>query len=317
MSQTIAMDVLRHSCAACGGACQGVNIRLLEDEVEPIRALGAELGIDDPVQDGPILRIAHGRCVFQADDGRCRVHAAKGYAAKPVLCRQYPVIATRVDNEIRVGIDPGCYHASASWRDGPLVADSDLIAGRGPLKPLEARRELLVMDLLDAEGVTVARAIQSITGMPGVGPDTLPLGFDQRLILRIQDIGMAEIVHQDAAGPSLGHWLGPVAEAAATWDPLHPPAWPVLTPEQEAWALEVTRRMVYLRLGATALPSVLGVTLLTLAGAVVIGWSGADDLPTFGGRLAAWTRAIRATAFWRAILPHDNTLLWLARGDNP
>jgi hypothetical protein len=86
----------------------------------------------------------------------------------------------------------------------------------------------------------------------------------------------------------------------------------VLSPAEDAWAVESTRRMVYLRLAAE-IPWGAGIALLVLSGAVICAW--ADPEPdAFGPALASWNRAIRAQPFWARLLPDQPRLQWLAQG---
>jgi hypothetical protein len=71
--------------------------------------------------------------------------------------------------------------------------------------------------------------------------------------------------------------------------------------------------MLFLRL-APLIPSVQGVTLLTLGGALACAWTNADP-EHFGPALAGWARAIRFRALWQALTPDAITMRWLATGE--
>ena len=67
-----------------------------------------------------LLRFEDGRCVFLDAHG-CRIHAAQGPAAKPAICRQYPLVETDTGGGHRVGVDPGCYSAWQTRGAAPLA----------------------------------------------------------------------------------------------------------------------------------------------------------------------------------------------------
>ena len=83
--------------------------------------------------------------------------------------------------------------------------------------------------------------------------------------------GCLTLIDRPDMAPKLRWSLGHVATAVKGWDPAAPPAWPALAPTEEAYALDVIRRMIYLRL-AWQLPSVAGVALLTAIGAIASAW---------------------------------------------
>ena len=107
------------------------------------------------------------------------------------------------------------------------------------------------------------------------------------------------------ARPELGQpvreALTPMVAAIPGWDPAKPPPDPVLSPEQEAFAIEVCRRLVFLRL-VPSLPVVQAVALLSLLGAVAAGWT--DPSPdAFGRSVTSWSHALRTSLFWSALVP--------------
>ena len=137
------------ACTGCGGSCQGVRVQLLDDEIEPVRGHAVRLGIADPVEHGR-LRFADGRCVF-LEGPRCALHARVGAAAKPAVCRQFPLVAVETEAGRRVGIDPGCYTAWSTRAAAPLPADTPLTS-RVMLEPAAVRQEAGLLALLDAPG---------------------------------------------------------------------------------------------------------------------------------------------------------------------
>ncbi len=287
----------------------GVRVRLVsEEEDERVRALGAELGVESPVVDGR-LRFVDGRCVF-LDPAGCRLHARYGAAAKPTICRQYPLVLVDTGAERRVGIDPGCYSAWAT-RDAPALASEEGLLGHHvPLDAAAARQEAAVGGILAAPGVTVAGALGALLGVPGA--TSLPPGFAGRWIARLQAADLAGLLARPETGDAVRIGLAPMMATLARLDPGAPPPWPALAPAEDAWAVEVSTRMVSLRLCAS-FPFVPGVALLALGGAVVVGW--ADPTPAaFGRGLAAWSRAMRAPPWWQAVVPGPEALRELVGG---
>ncbi len=307
------LGTLRHACTCCGGSCNGVHIRVVgEEERDRILGYATELSIDDPMDERQVLRLVDGRCCFQDPETElCRIHAAHGLEAKPHLCRQYPLVATKVESgDVRVGVDPGCYASFLSWRSGPEVEAIQLMTG-GVLYEGDGhqRQEEDVLQLLEAEGMSVAAALGLLTGTRSQG-GALPAGLDERIVQAVQAMDLPGLVALPDAGPAMRRAMRPLARAAPSWE--RPPPWPALSPEAEAWALEATRRLIWLRLNRN-LPSAPVTALLALVGAVAAGWVARDDAH-FGATYAGWLRGLRAPAFLRALLPEPAALEWLAHG---
>ena len=307
------LDTLRHACTCCGGSCNGVYIRVVgEEERERILGFADELGIAEPMDERQVLRLVDGRCCFQDPESElCRIHGAHGFEAKPYLCRQYPLVATKVEGgDVRVGIDPGCYASFLSWREGPEVGAVQLMTG-GVLFEGEAhqRQEEGVLQLLEAESMSVAVALGLLTGVRSRG-GALPAGLDNRIVQAVQGMDLPGLVALPDAGPAMRRAMRPLAEAAPGWE--QAPPWPAVSPEAEAWALEATRRLIWLRLNRN-LPSAPVTALLALVGAVAAGWVARDD-GHFGQVYAGWLRGLRAPAFLKALVPEPAALEWLARG---
>ena len=303
---------LLHTCAACGGSCQGVAVVLTSaDEQARIAGFAQDMGIEAPFDGKGRLTRARGRCVFLNDQGLCRIHATHGYMAKPAVCRQYPLVAVRVGPDVRVGLDPGCYTHAQSWRTGPQVPTQDLMASAVELPPQEAAFEERVVDLLQAPGMTLAQAASVLTGEPTTGTD-LPRAFAARCVRLAADASLREKVADPATGPLFRRELLAVLDHTMGLDPDALPPWPVLPPEGEAYALDALSRLVWLRL-ARAIPSVAGVAGLGMMGLVLCAWA-APDHAAFGRMTAAWFRAMRSPVFWGHLLPTADRLAHLLRG---
>ncbi len=296
------LGTLRHRCAMCGGSCQGVNVSLSsEQELAQVTAQAAELGIDDPAPEGVLRRVA-GRCVFLGEDELCRIHGTWGLAAKPRVCQQYPMIATRVGSETRVGLDPGCFHSVTSWQTGPEVPGGSLMVSVSnqpdALLPHEAR----VMEVLEhAQGIEHALAML----VPGELED-----FLGRWIRSLQGVDLARLLAEPETAPSLGQSLGPLATAIPSWTAIPGP--PALSDNARDFAVHAAKRMVWLRL-CPRVPSPAVVALLSLAGGLACGWTDPTDA-SFGQALAGWMRAIRAPAVLGRLLPSPQALQALVEG---
>lgn len=314
MSEIQALAPLRHACLGCGGSCRGVNVPLVgEDEIGRMVVLAYGLGIDNPIVDGA-LRLQDGACVFLDADARCRLHTRWGPEAKPRVCRQYPTVVVHTEAGARSGIDPGCYTAWKTWRTGPEVDVEAFVGAEATLDERQARYEAGLLGVTGQPGATIARLLEAMC--PGKVDDTgLPPGLAARMVERVQAADVPGLVARPEAGASFRAALAPLAASVGTWRADAPPVWRGLPAESEAWAVEVVRRTLHLRL-SSRIPYVQGVALLVATGAVVCGW--ADARPeAFGPALAAWSRALRMPAFWRALTPDPAALLWLATGARP
>ena len=302
---------LRHDCTGCGGCCHGVVVFLNQQERARVRALAAQAGMEDPVEDGE-LRFQGGRCLFQAEDERCRIHVEHGLEAKPLLCQQYPLVLSRTAQGVRAGVDPGCYDGWKSWQNGPLLQGRAGAVETHKLSPKAARHEEKLLDLLDLPELTIARLASMLTDELPPGPRALPAAFARRAVERVKQAGLSGLVTTEASGAMLHDVLKPVFEHAETIDPHALPPWPVLAPTEEAFALELLQRLLWLRAVRTV-NNPTGVVVLGLVGVMLCAWH--DPAPAvFGPALAGWTRIVRSPAFLQALAPDPADLLQLATG---
>lgn len=315
MSRIETLDVLRHVCHGCGGSCSGHRVRLLEGEAEALLPRAAALGVAQPL-DGDRLREIDGACVFLSERG-CALHARFGAASKPRVCQQFPVLAVRVEDGLRLGLDPGCLTTWRSWRTGPEIEVDSAIVSPAPYDEATRASEAGLLALTGAPDATVARLLGTLSGEDPEG-EALPAGFADRwcrLLLRAPLVeslgrhGQAPVFHRHLS------WLLAALDGALVEG--QPPAWPLLGAEADAFAVEVTRRMVFLRLGWRRGPPP-AIALATLAGAVTCAWGlearGELDEDRWAMALAVWTRAIRSDIFWRSIFPEPRVLRWLVTG---
>ena len=300
----------RHRCFCCGTCCQGVFVEVDGEEAERATRLGAELGIEEAVTDGG-LRFENGACVFLGESMQCRLHATYGAEAKPLRCQQYPFVAIRTETgELRAGIDPSCENSWRSWRDAPVVQPGEAVVRHRPIRQEQAPLEGQLLKLSGHPGLTLTTWLRVLAAAgPGDGP---PVGFAGRLIAQAQVMHLTDYLERSDTGAAIARALHHLPDHIAGWDMDTPPPWPELAPELDAFVVEATRRMIFLRLAGTH-PSVLATALLTLSGAVICAWASPE--PTrFGPAFSAWTRAIRVRRFWQPLAPDPMTLRWLATG---
>ncbi len=302
-----ALSPLRHSCLGCGGSCHGVRVRLFPDEVASIENAAISLGVSDPIVDGRVRQDA-GQCAFLDAHQRCRIHANLGSERKPRICKQYPIALVRTETEVRAGIDPGCYTAFQTWHTAPEIDVEAYGAAESTFDAGAIRQEAALLRLLHAPNASIPSLLRALC--PGE-PDAvgLPIGLRERWASRWENPAIAALLADAHTGPSLRRGIQPLLAASESWSPP-----PVSLPagEAEAWALEVCKRMLYLRL----LPNYPGqaVALMTLLGAVSAHWAGPAH---FAPGLAAWVRALRAPAFWAAFVADPHQMMWLATGQSP
>ncbi len=294
-----ALGPVRHACTGCGGSCETVRPRVLPDEAEGIGERARALGVDDAIVEGH-LRQEQGRCVFLDEASRCRLHLTFGADSKPRICRQYPVVVLDTGGERRIGLDPGCYTAITTWRTGP-PSDEAWVVAKGALAEAGEREEAAVVGLLGRPGATVAQILDML--VPGGLGEGLPDGLSARLATRIAAADLATLLARPEVGPAMRQGLMPLCAVA-------PRPW-ALAAEEEGFGIDAVRRLVWLRLMPGFPPS--AAALLGLCGVVAAAWADPRPAP-FGAAVAAWTRAVRAPMFRKALVPDSGALQWLATG---
>src|SRR5262249_51246004 len=107
-------------CHGCADCCHEYSVQVTEEERKRIEDQGwSQLpeyqGIDLFVREGsrrkPNWRLNHranSACIFLNDDGRCKIHAKFGSAAKPLACRVFPFMLVPTGDHWRVGIRFAC-----------------------------------------------------------------------------------------------------------------------------------------------------------------------------------------------------------------
>ncbi|MFO0749609.1 MAG: YkgJ family cysteine cluster protein [Myxococcota bacterium] len=310
----IALRPLRHACHACGACCEGWRIRFV-DPAEEARIVrhGAALGVERPVEGGA-LRMVDGRCVFLDERKLCRIHAAFGLSEKPKVCQQFPKRATLAEDGYRVGLDPACVSTAKTWRDGPEIEPLPAMQEERRLDPEIAASERGLIGLTLMPDASVARFVGHLTGDARAVPE-LPRPFAQRLVKALAVFDLKAQLAGPASGASedLRARLAHVPPRLMQLDMQRPPAWRgVLPPALDAFALEVLRRHLFLRLGDPLVPP-FAQALLVVLGVTACAW--ADPSPaTFPGALSSWARLVRSSSFWGALLPDSEHARWLVTG---
>ena len=127
---------LRHACQACGSCCSATDVGPLPDAVvQAIQAVdwSDELGGLSPFREvesapGQVVRLMAMRedqCVFLDEDRLCRVHRRLGVEKKPVPCRQFPYVFTRVGDRIDVSLQMECRAFDRAQRAAGPAAESE------------------------------------------------------------------------------------------------------------------------------------------------------------------------------------------------
>jgi len=320
----IALRPLRHACYQCGTCCQGWRVHLTEAERERVLRQAVELEVVNPVLEHVVegddnntprfmLRTDKGRCVFLSEDNLCRIHGTFGADEKPLVCRQFPRRVTQAEDGLRLGIDPACTSTYRSWENGPEVEPLLGMQSTVILGPELIASEQGLLALLSQPDMTIARFVAIITGAPPHLTE-LPVGFVGRVIACLRIADLAPFFKDPGAGRDVLYRISHLPEFLRTLSPTEPPPWQGrLTPALDAFAREVMRRHLFMRLGDPELPP-MAQALLMLTGVLVCGWADANE-ESFPEALAAWVRLVRIRGFWSRYLPETATARWLMLGD--
>jgi Fe-S-cluster containining protein len=308
-----ALGPLRHRCYACGKCCFGIKVELLDQqEHDRIDGHAKTLGIENAIVDNVIRFDDQGRCVFLGENLLCSIHGKFGFKEKPRRCQEYPIKAVQVeDQKVRIGVDPSCVNLYRSWQDGDVQDTGDPIQREITLDDHDRRAEAALINMSRVEGASVAMLLHVVSGKPSRGPH-LPPGMGTRLIRRAKQLRMGQFLSHPEIGWGMEGPLAHLPDAFDALDPDAPPDWPAISADQDQFALEVMRRMLFLRY-ASIRPASQAQALLILAGAVLVGWADPDPV-RFGEGISAWSRASRYKAFWLRMFPDPQTLMWVATG---
>jgi Fe-S-cluster containining protein len=291
---TTPWGALRHACTGCGGSCQSVGVVPLgDDERARVRRHAAALGVEDPIDVTGALRRVGGSCVFLDAQDRCRIHATFGGTEKPSVCQQFPVVATRVGDDVRVGLDPACYAQIGTWRSAPELDVGRLVVAPAPLPEAFVDVEQQVLSALRG----ARRPEQALAALFGGDADALV----DRLRARFRAADLPALVAAGDVGPRLG-------EALRDVDLDGPPS--PLDETTAAFATDAAARVVWLRLGRPIdHPAVVAALVLSLS---ILASAGAPAPDRFGARLAGLLRALRSPVVLGRLFPTPTSLReWL------
>lgn len=138
-----ALGEARFACSCCGVSCRSLNLGpLLPADVERLQGLDWSGTAHDParffitrdgeplapedLRDGvPFLRREGGGCQFLGKDNLCEVHVRFGAAAKPHMCRAFPLYlrATPTGVVVALRLDE-CNEAEKAMAGAPIAADA-------------------------------------------------------------------------------------------------------------------------------------------------------------------------------------------------
>jgi hypothetical protein len=175
--------------------------------------------------------------------------------------------------------------------------------------PDQVKVESALLAACSRPGASIAALLAVSCGVEP-GSTDLPPGFARRWVVAVRAAPLRRLLDRPEVGPSHREWLGAVLDAAETWDPASPPAWPILAPEDEARAVRMIREMLFLRL-CSRIPLVQATALLLLGGAVACAWADPEPGPFFT-RFSTWCRMLRAGPFWQGLAPSPAALQALA-----
>jgi Fe-S-cluster containining protein len=128
------LDGARFACQGSGECCQNYNLGPLDDEdVRRIDALDLSSFGEGPFIEAysrdesgapeHYLRKVDERCIFLQPDMRCGLHARFGPAAKPNLCRVYPLLQTTTLDGVKISDYGSCSSFATSCRAGRPLAE--------------------------------------------------------------------------------------------------------------------------------------------------------------------------------------------------
>ncbi|MEL6182520.1 MAG: YkgJ family cysteine cluster protein, partial [Myxococcota bacterium] len=130
-SVLLGTEPLRHRCVGCGRSCEGHPIGPLDpafldrlpDIIAHLSPHHADLSDTQTVvtsnQDASYLAMTpQASCIFLGTDRRCRIHAHLGAAAKPLVCRLFPLQIVDTEQGLRVA-STRCFEAHRSWEPEP------------------------------------------------------------------------------------------------------------------------------------------------------------------------------------------------------
>lgn len=114
-----------YDCHGCTNCCRELVVQLTASDRDRID----QQNWADELSTQPYVRLGRnhvlnqtpdGRCVFLSDDGKCRIHARHGSAAKPLACQLYPFTLEADEHGLRAGLRFDC--PTVARNDGSPLA---------------------------------------------------------------------------------------------------------------------------------------------------------------------------------------------------
>jgi Fe-S-cluster containining protein len=198
---------LRFTCTCCGSCCHGVNIGPVTEDVqaglsgERYAALAAEeprkpdllcAMVPDGDPEGKVITVCqsvNGRCVFEREDGLCRIHARYGMEFKPHVCRLFPFHFHLTPRGVVVGLQMECRDILRAAQGQPVREQQEEVRGLlALLDDIPEVRQFLSVDgeatmSYEAYEALEAEVLDLVTGRGSGGFDTI-LEVNRRVLDR-------------------------------------------------------------------------------------------------------------------------------------
>lgn len=224
-------------CHGCSDCCRTYAVPLSDEERQRIEGQG---WANEPGFSGVELfttvkgntSLAHrpgGGCVFLNEDGRCRIHAKFGSAAKPLACRAYPFVLVPGGDHWRVGLRFTCPSVAENKGRPMGVHANDAAAYGAELEPRGRPAELPPPELQAGQSVSwsdlhrFTKAIGDIVSTPDV-----PMEHKLRHVLKLSRT-LRKLHFDKVTGQRLSELLEVLTEATAeeveTNANVPPPGW--------------------------------------------------------------------------------------------
>lgn len=231
-------------CHGCGECCREYQVTVTDEEKARIVSQGWDkdpryAGMPLFIRGGswlrPVYRLntrADNTCIFLDEQGRCRIHAKFGSAAKPLACRIYPFVFVPAGDHWRVGIRFACPSAAdnrgremkASLDDlreyASILETREKIAGRPPDAPPLRTGQRVSWTELQSFNDALLKIMRR--------PDS-PIEYRLRMCLAL-DALCRQARFDSISGPRLTEFLGVIVEGLSSetqHDPerIDPPGW--------------------------------------------------------------------------------------------
>lgn len=213
----------RYSCHGCGDCCRDFTVQLRPADLAQLaeqrweERLGERVTVEFRGQTY-LRQRPDGACVFLQPDGKCRIHAEHGLAAKPLACQMFPWVLAPQEDRVQVGISFACQSVLGNQGAGMTSHLADLRRMAELVPELVPTRVLLVrgMQADPKEVAAVTRALDRWLSAEGV---PLAVRLDG-LAWLAQQLGRADFTK--VRGDRLRELLDLLVTALPDELPLHP-----------------------------------------------------------------------------------------------